>query len=102
MRDKALLGLMVLLAGMGVLVDFTSAILSVLGDLIMMGAAVACAIFVYRHLMERIAGLEAANATLRAQISAQEIQPGGRFNPLSQAPGIDRGRMSVFGRMPGT
>jgi hypothetical protein len=58
MRDKALMGLMVLLAGMGVLVDFASAFLSMLADLMMMSAAVACAVMVYRHQQCRIEALE--------------------------------------------
>lgn len=69
MRDKALLGLMVLLAGMGALVNFTSAILSFLADFMMMGAAVACAILVYRHQQERMVKLERENDELRLQMS---------------------------------
>ncbi len=64
MRDKALLGLMLLLAVMGVLVDFTSAILSVLSDALMMGAAVACSVLVYRHQQARIRSLEQMNSQL--------------------------------------
>lgn len=66
MRDKAILGLMILLAGMGVLVDFTSAILSVVSDMLMMGAAVACAIIVFRSQQARITDLEAKIASLQA------------------------------------
>ena len=71
MRDRALLGFMVLLAGMGVLVDFTSAILSLISDLLLMGAAVACAMLVYLHQQTVINQLRAEKKALLADANGR-------------------------------
>ena len=71
MRDKALLGLMAVLAGMGVLVDFTSIFLSMLADLLMMAAAVACAVLVYRHQQAKIDKLDEEVKLLRVADARQ-------------------------------
>lgn len=96
MRDKALLGLMVLLAGMGVLVDFTSAILSLIGDLLLMGAAVACAVFVYRHQQERIEVLKAQNQALVQQAKSVDAVSSADWQMIQDARGPQR--ESMFGR----
>lgn len=58
MRDRALMVGAVFLAIMGVMVDFASAILSMLGDAAMMGGAIALAGLSLRSSMSRIRSLE--------------------------------------------
>lgn len=65
-RDGAILSAIGFLAAMGVVVDFASALLSMLGDLVMMGAAFAGAYYMLRVKNKQIRRLEDEMASMRS------------------------------------
>jgi hypothetical protein len=74
MREKATLGLVAALLAMGVLVDFTSALLSLVADGLMLGGAGVFGWKVLQGKNAKVSELTAEVASLRVQLQAQSAR----------------------------
>lgn len=84
MKEKATLGLVIALLAMGALVDFTSAILSLLADTLLLGGAGAFGWFVLRDRIAKDKAQATRIADLEQQVRGLRIQLADRPDDLAQ------------------